>query len=95
MSKKIANTSIPPFPSNLTKRELSIKVETLLDKGNEALQAGGDRGRIIKRWRSKEEMLTDADKLLEKTTNKELKWKQEYNDDKTRLDEKFKKTQTF
>ena len=72
------------------KREYSTEVNSLVDKGIEALLAGGDRKRIITRWQSNTEMHLDSEKLLAATIRKEKEFLQDYGEDAAKLEEKYK-----
>jgi hypothetical protein len=84
-------------PSDMTstnettlKRKYSIEVNSLVDKGLEALLAGGDKKRIITRWQSNAEMLLDSEKLLAVTIRKEQEFIQDYGADAAKLEVKYK-----
>ena len=72
------------------KRQYSTEVNSLVDKGIEALLAGGDKKRIITRWKSNAEMLLDSEKLLAVTIAKEQEFLQDYGGDAAKLEAKYK-----
>lgn len=82
------NSSIP---TPTLKRQYSVEVNGLVDRGIEALLSGGDKKRIITRWTSSNEMALDVDKLLDKTEEKANGLKNKYVDAKSKLENKYKK----
>jgi hypothetical protein len=84
MASKTSNNSLT------SKREYSTEVNALVDKGVEALLAGGDRKRIITRWQSNTEMHLDSEKLLAVTIRKEKEFLQDYGEDAAKLEAKYK-----
>ena len=87
MTSKTSKTSDNSLTS---KREYSTEVNALVDKGVEALLAGGDRRRIITRWQSNTEMHLDSEKLLAVTIRKEKEFLQDYGEDAAKLEAKYK-----
>jgi hypothetical protein len=85
-----SKTSTATDNSLTLKRKYSIEVNSLVDKGIEALLAGGDKKRIITRWKSNAEMLLDSEKLLAVTVRKEQEFLQDYGEDAAKLEAKYK-----
>jgi hypothetical protein len=85
-----SKTSTATDNSLTLKRKYSIEVNSLVDKGIEALLAGADKKRIITRWQSNAEMLLDSEKLLAVTVRKEQEFIQDYGGDAAKCEEKYK-----
>jgi hypothetical protein len=65
-------------PSTSLKRNYEDEVNNLLDRGEEVIQAGGDRKRVIARWKSNAEANFASEQLLEAIVKKENEYKKEY-----------------
>lgn len=89
-SDMASKTSTETDNSLTLKRKYSIEVNSLVDKGIEALLAGGDKKRIITRWQSNAEMLLDSEKLFAVTVRKEQEFLQDYGGDAAKLEAKYK-----
>ena len=88
-------------PSTSLKRNYEDEVNNLLDRGEEVIQAGGDRKRVIARWKSNAEANFASEQLLEAIVKKENEYKKEYMDarkivlDKLKLFQHTEGTSTY
>ena len=76
--------------STSLKRNYEDEVNNLLDRGEEVIQAGGDRKRVIARWKSSAEANFASEQLLEAIVKKENEYKKEYIDARKKIMDKLK-----